>query len=51
MAGGQEVTPQDKRNADRLRRYWTGWLGVLVVAAMWLEHVCRLPIGPPDDLS
>jgi ABC-type thiamin/hydroxymethylpyrimidine transport system permease subunit len=22
----------------------------LVVAALWLEHVCRLPIGPPDDL-
>jgi hypothetical protein len=24
---------------------------VLVIAAVWLEHVCRLPIGPPDDLS
>ncbi|MEI6363243.1 MAG: DUF3180 domain-containing protein [Actinomycetes bacterium] len=23
---------------------------VLVIAALWLEHVCRLPIGPPDDL-
>jgi hypothetical protein len=21
----------------------------LVAAALWLEHVCRLPIGPPDD--
>ena len=24
---------------------------VLTVAALWLEHVCRLPIGPPDDFS
>jgi hypothetical protein len=22
---------------------------VLVIAGLWLEHVCRLPIGPPDD--
>jgi heme A synthase len=22
---------------------------LLVAAALWLEHVCRLPIGPPDD--
>lgn len=22
MAGGKEVTPQDKRNTDRLHRYW-----------------------------
>jgi ABC-type thiamin/hydroxymethylpyrimidine transport system permease subunit len=22
---------------------------VLTLAALWLEHVCRLPIGPPDD--
>jgi len=21
----------------------------LVIAALWLEHVCRLPIGPPDE--
>lgn len=24
---------------------------VLVVAGMWLEHVCRLPVGPPDDFA
>lgn len=23
----------------------------LTAAALWLEHVCRLPIGPPDDPS
>jgi hypothetical protein len=23
--------------------------GVLVAAALWLERLCRLPIGPPDD--
>jgi hypothetical protein len=22
---------------------------VLVAAALWLEHMCRLPAGPPDD--
>ena len=21
----------------------------LVAAALWLEHLCRLPVGPPDD--
>ncbi len=25
-----------------------GALG-LVAAALWLEHLCRLPVGPPDD--
>ena len=23
----------------------------LVAAGLWLEHVCRLPIGPPDDFT
>jgi len=23
----------------------------LVAAALWLEHLCRLPLGPPDDPS
>jgi hypothetical protein len=33
------------------------WLGRLVpvpwlaAAALWLEHICRLPIGPSDDLA
>ena len=24
---------------------------VLTIAGLWLEHVCRLPIGPPDEPS
>lgn len=24
---------------------------VLVIAALWLEHICRLPVGPPDDFT
>jgi hypothetical protein len=36
--------------------FWSASLAALgaialAIAAMWLEHVCRLPIGPPDDLA
>ena len=24
---------------------------VLAISAVWLEHLCRLPIGPPDDVG
>lgn len=32
MAAGKEITPQDKRNADRLRRYWTKGQGAIRIA-------------------
>lgn len=32
MAAGKEITPQDKRNADRLRRYWSKGQGSLRIA-------------------
>lgn len=36
--------------------FWSAGLAslgalALVVAALWLEHVCRLPVGPPDDFT
>lgn len=32
MVAGKEATPQDKRNAERLRRYWTKGQGAIRVA-------------------
>lgn len=36
--------------------FWSAGLAslgalALVAAALWLEHVCRLPIGPPDGFK
>lgn len=32
MVAGQEATPKDKRNAERLRRYWTKGQGAIRIA-------------------
>lgn len=32
MVAGKEATPQDKRNAERLRRYWTEGQGGIRLA-------------------
>jgi hypothetical protein len=37
-----------------LQTFWAAGLAAagaagLVAASLWLEHLCRLPVGPPDD--